>query len=85
MPYTVYILHSSQLNKYYVGQTGDELNDRIRRHLSDHKGFTSKAKDWLLVHTEIFPDRLHAAKREREIKGWKSSLRIKALILTSLH
>ena len=83
MPYTVYILHSSSLNKFYVGHTGDDLGQRIRRHLSDHKGYTGKAKDWSLVYSEIFEEKVAAGRREREIKGWKSSAKIKGLINTA--
>jgi putative endonuclease len=42
--------------------------------LSDHKGFTAKAKDWVVVYSECF-DSLPAA-RKREIRNttvyWKS-------------
>ena len=36
----VYILYSLVTNKYYVRFTGDELQERIRKHNSNHKGFT---------------------------------------------
>ena len=83
MPYTVYILYSNFLDKFYIGHTGDNLEQRIRRHLSDHSGFTSRAKDWKLVYSEIFPQKSDASMRERELKGWKSSSRIRALIAQS--
>jgi putative endonuclease len=38
-------LKSLSLGKFYIGHTGDDINERLRRHLSDHKGFTSSAKD----------------------------------------
>ena len=80
MPYTVYILHSQTLNKFYIGHTSDLIEERVRRHLTDHDGFTSKAKDWKLVYQEIFSEKSSAGKQESEIKSWKSSIRIKALI-----
>ena len=80
MPFTVYILHSLLLNKFYIGFTGDLLEERIRRHLSNHAGFTGTVKDWQLVHTELYETKQAASKREREIKSWKSSRRIKELI-----
>ena len=83
MLYTVYILHSKELNKYYVGHTSDLMEQRLRRHLTDHDGFTSKAKDWQLLYQETFDDKKSAASREREIKSWKSAIRIKALIENS--
>ncbi|MGY6522384.1 MAG: GIY-YIG nuclease family protein [Mongoliitalea sp.] len=39
-----YILYSQTLDKYYLGHTCDILEDRLRRHLSNHKGFTGKLK-----------------------------------------
>ncbi len=44
MPYHLYILFSALRNSYYIGHTGDELNERLRKHNSNHKGFTGKAK-----------------------------------------
>ncbi|MCB9297915.1 MAG: GIY-YIG nuclease family protein [Lewinellaceae bacterium] len=44
----------------------------LRRHLSNHKGFTGKAKDWEVVYTESFVSKEEAYGREREIKGKKS-------------
>jgi putative endonuclease len=83
MSFTVYILNSQLLNKFYIGHTGDLIEDRLRRHLTHHDGFTSKAKDWQLVSHETFENKKSAAMREREIKSWKSSIRIKALIANS--
>ncbi|MGE8553535.1 MAG: GIY-YIG nuclease family protein [Chryseobacterium jejuense] len=40
-----YILYSESLEKYYIGHSCDDLQERLRKHLSNHKGFTSKAKD----------------------------------------
>jgi len=34
---------------------------------------------WSLFHTEEFPTRSEAMKREAEIKGWKSADRVRAL------
>ena len=80
MPYLVYILHSNSFNKFYIGSTGDDISERLRRHNSNHKGFTGKANDWIIVYTETCIDKTNALKREREIKGWKSSIRIRQLI-----
>ena len=63
-----------------MGCTTDILEERIRRHLSDHKGFTARSKDWILAHTETFENKTQALKREKEIKDWKSKDRIKKLI-----
>ncbi|MBO3097938.1 GIY-YIG nuclease family protein [Gelidibacter pelagius] len=77
---TVYILFSSELNRYYIGHTCDQIAERMRKHLTAHKGFTAKAKDWKIVYTESYPDKSSAYRRELEIKGWKSSKKIFELI-----
>ncbi|HOZ51408.1 MAG TPA: GIY-YIG nuclease family protein [Chitinophagaceae bacterium] len=38
--YHTYILYSASLNKYYIGFTADEINERLQKHNSNHKGFT---------------------------------------------
>ncbi|MEP6750677.1 MAG: GIY-YIG nuclease family protein [Bacteroidota bacterium] len=50
MMYKMYILFSRLKNKYYIGYTGDELTERIKKHNSNHKGFTGKTGDWMLVY-----------------------------------
>ena len=77
--FTVYILYSKFLDSYYVGYTSD-LGERLRRHLSNHKGFTSRAKDWKIVYAEIFQEKSKALFREREIKSWKNKFSIEKLI-----
>jgi putative endonuclease len=76
-----YILYSKILNKYYIGSTSDCLSKRLKKHLSNHKGFTGKAKDWTIVYCEEFPIVLLALKREKEIKNWKSRSMIEKLLL----
>ena len=78
---TFYILYSANLDTYYIGHTVDLIQERLRRHLSNHKGYTSRSKDWVIVYNEIFQLKADAYKREREVKGWKSKQRIKDLIL----
>jgi len=79
----LYILYSENLDRFYIGATSDFLNERIRRHLSDHKGFTAAAKDWRLVYSEQFDDFKEAHKREKQIKSWKSKAMIIKLIATA--
>jgi len=78
-----YILFSQSLNKYYIGHSCEDLNERLRKHLSDHKGFTSKAKDWIIIHRENYNSKSEAYKREKEIKAWKSKSKIFQLIKNS--
>ena len=81
--YFCYILHSFTLNQFYIGHCSEELNERLRKHLSNHKGFTSRAKDWINVYSETFDNKSSAYKREREIKAWKSKKKIEQLIKSS--
>ena len=75
-----YILHSTQLDKFYIGHTTENLQERLRKHLSTHSGFTSKAKDWVIVYYESFEDKSSAYKRELEVKNWKSKIKIQKLV-----
>ena len=77
--YYVYILYSAYLDKYYVGYTSD-ISGRLRRHLSNHKGFTGSAPDWKVVYTESYPSKEAAYLRERQIKKWKSRKMIEKII-----
>jgi len=78
--YSVYILYSILLNRYYVGYTGMVLEERLKKHLSNHKGYTGKANDWEIVYRELYDIKGDAYMREREIKGWKSRKKIEELI-----
>ena len=78
--YTVYILYSMSLDRYYIGYTGELIASRLRKHLSNHKGFTGKQTDWLLVYSEEFGNKTAAMQRERQIKSWKSRAAIEKLI-----
>ena len=80
MRFTVYILYSALLDKYYVGYTSGPIAERIKKHLQKHRGFTAKAKDWILVYSESYPDKSLAMGREKQIKSWKSRLKIELLI-----
>jgi putative endonuclease len=73
---TVYILYSTILNKYYIGQT-NELVKRIRQHIQTRN---LGANDWILKYKEEFPDRATACTREREIKKKKSRKYIEFLV-----
>ena len=75
-----YILFSKSANKFYIGYTTEPLEERLRKHNSNHKGFTGKFTDWVVVHTEFFPSKHLAYARERAVKNWKSRSKIEKLI-----
>ena len=80
-----YILYSKTLNQYYIGHTSESLQERLRKHLSKHSGFTGKAKDWIVIYFEEFETKSQAYKRELEVKKWKSRARVEKLIMSQMH
>ena len=70
---TVYILHSSSIDFYYVGSCKD-LDQRLLEHNSDafKKGFTSRATDWEVYLRVDDLSYEQARKMEIHIKKMKS-------------
>ena len=79
MPYTVYILHSLAKDKFYIGYTPN-LTERITRHNQKSKGFTGSTNDWTLVYYEEFNSQSEAIQSGKQIKNWKSKIKIQELI-----
>ena len=80
MKFYVYILFSVIKNSYYIGYTSDSLQERLRKHNTNHKGFTGNTGDWTLVYHQIFESKTEAIKREKQIKNRKSRKLIEKLI-----
>ena len=66
MHYT-YILFSKSKNKYYIGSTSN-LEERLNKHNSNHKGFTGGIGDWKIIYSEKFENYNLALKRETNQK-----------------
>jgi putative endonuclease len=81
--YFVYLLYSKKLDQYYIGFTSTLVEERLNKHLSNHKGFTSRAKDWVVVFKESHQNKEDALRREKEIKNWKSRIKIEILLKTN--
>jgi len=79
MQYFVYILYSKIVDRYYIGYTSN-IAERLKKHRSKNKGFTSIAIDWTIVYTETYFTKQEAMSRERKIKSWKSKVMIQQLI-----
>ncbi len=77
--YYFYILFSQSLNRYYIGHSHN-VYERLKKHNTNHKGFTGKTMDWKIVYTEIFNSKSEAYARERQVKNWKSRKAIEKLI-----
>ena len=77
--FTVYILFSSSIDKYYVGYTND-----LERRLTEHKRKKGKYTDggipWCLVHQEEYESKSEAMNREKFIKSQKSRQYILSII-----
>ena len=81
---TFYILYSRALDMHYFGHTAEPIDERLRKHLSRHTGWTARATDWQVVYTEVFPDKAAAYHREREVKAWKNRRQVEELIAAQL-
>ncbi len=77
--YHTYILFSIKKNKYYIGSTSN-LEERIKKHNSNHKGFTGGIGDWQVVYQENYQSKSEATQREMQRKKWKSRKIIESLV-----
>lgn len=68
MTWYVYILECTD-KSLYTGMT-DKLERRFKEHKSGTAHFTSYNRPTQILHTESFPTKEEAAKREKQIKGW---------------
>jgi putative endonuclease len=57
--------------------------ERLHEHKSGYSNFTKKFSEIEVVHTENYPTRLEAEKRESQLKGW-SVAKKKALIAADI-
>jgi putative endonuclease len=80
---TVYILQSKTTHRFYVGSTNDFAR-RMEEHQRGHSLATRARGPWELVYREQFETLVEARRRELEIKRWKSSRMIAALITAKI-
>ncbi len=79
MLFIVYILHSSKLDRYYVGYTND-IERRISEHNRKKGKYTDAGIPWSLAYSEEYATKKGAMDREKYIKSQKSKEYIKSLI-----
>jgi len=82
MAYSVYIIYSAKLDRYYIGYSEDIVT-RLDEHNSGISTYTSKANDWVIKYSEPFNSREEAMNRETAIKKKKSRKYIEWLISSS--
>ena len=67
--FTVYVLRSQKNNKRYVGHTSKESLVRLKEHNCGHNKWARTNKPFILIHTEDWPDKTSAIKRENFLKS----------------
>jgi putative endonuclease len=77
--YFVYVLKSQIKEKYYVGYTSN-LAQRLQQHNSGATISTKAFRPWIIVYTEILPDKKSAWLREHQIKRYKGGEAFKKLL-----
>ena len=77
--FTLYILHSKSIDRYYVGYTNN-LNRRLSEHNRIKGKYTDAGIPWILVYSESFILRKDAMNREKFIKSRKSKKFITELL-----
>jgi putative endonuclease len=79
MPFYTYLVASQRNGRLYCGHT-DEIGDRISQHKAKtFKGFTAKYGVNILVWYEVHEERAAAFHRERRIKKWIRTWKIRML------
>jgi putative endonuclease len=79
-----YILFSEKLNRFYVGASHNDVDQRIVKHNEKAYGrqsYTATSTDWKLFLKIPADDFAHAIRMERKIKSMKSSKYIRNLKL----
>ncbi len=77
--YTVYVLFSEKLNRFYIGATSDfGTRWHYHQHAENHK-FTHKASDWTLFLSIECATKTQAFAVEKHIKAMKSKTYIQNL------
>lgn len=75
----VYILTKRRNSTFYVGMTSD-LPKRIWEHKNEvANGFTKEHNIKMLVYYEVFDNAEHAIRREKRLKKWNRSWKMKVI------
>lgn len=77
--YFVYILASQRNGTLYIGVTSDLIKRVWQHKFGITKGFTLKYKVDKLVYYEFTPDVTAAIQREKRLKAWKRSWKLKLI------
>ncbi|MTI21759.1 GIY-YIG nuclease family protein [Fulvivirga sp. RKSG066] len=69
--FTVYVLHSTNHNKIYIGYTSDLANRLDSHNIYAKKGYTVRYRPWEVIYTEEHSNKSEALKREKQLKSAK--------------
>jgi putative endonuclease len=78
--FIVYVLRSLKDKNLYVGMTEDIL-ERLTRHEKGKVPSTRNRRPLVLLHTEEYPDRVQARKREKYLKSGPGHRELSQLLL----
>ena len=82
MKFSVYILKSERVDKYYIGST-QNISERVKHHNSPQARWTKRFQPWVLIHHEEFDTRAEAMRREKFLKSLKGIKRNLSRILSN--
>ena len=77
--YFAYVLRSLKDGKLYIGMTTD-VQRRLQEHNHGKNPSTRHRLPFLLVHTEVYPSREQAAKREHFLKSGPGHKYLKSIL-----
>jgi putative endonuclease len=77
--YYVYIMAKARNSTFYVGMTSD-LPKRVFEHKNEAtEGFTQQYRIKMLVYYEVFDDPENAIKREKRLKKWNRTWKMRLI------
>jgi len=66
----VYVIKNLLTHKRYTGYTKN-IHQRIKKHNTNHKGYTGQRGEWVLVYSEQYRNKNDALLREKFLKSGK--------------
>ena len=76
MLHSVYILFSQKIKLFYIDYTNTSVDERLKKHNTNHKGFTGRTHDWKIIYFETYQNKTNALKKEKEIKSGKANIKL---------
>jgi putative endonuclease len=67
--FVVYILHSAQHQKIYIGYTSNLIQRFYSHNFLSKKGYTSRFRPWIVIHVDFFDSKKNALAREKFLKS----------------